>query len=151
MQVLVVFIIYQKTKSLIKLKSFIMKKSIIISTIALCFSVLTVNASSFEAKTSCNFTTVAEFKVSPFCASIAKGDFETVKKLIELGMDVNEESNGMTPAMYAARYNRTDILNLLISKGANLKLKSRSGITALEYAEASNAIEATQIIKKALK
>lgn len=127
-----------------------MKKSIIISTIALCFSVLTVSASSFQSKMSHNFITVAEYKVSPFCASIAKGDFETVKKLIELGTDINEKSNGMTPAMYAARYNRTEILKLLISKGVDLKEKSHQGITALKYAELSNANEAAEIIKEVL-
>ena len=55
--------------------------------------------------------------------SIIKGDFETAKKLIDMGADINAKSNGLTPVMYAAKYNRTDILKLLIAKGANLKSK----------------------------
>lgn len=89
--------------------------------------------------------------VSPFCMSIIKGDFETAKKLIEMGVDINAKSNGLTPVMYAAKYNRTEILKLLIEKGANLKSKdSKKGYTALKYAELSNAIEAKVILENAL-
>ena len=56
----------------------------------------------------------------------------------------------MTPVMYAAKFNRTEILKLLISKGVNLKQKSNQGMTALKYAELSNAQEAVEIIKEAL-
>jgi len=127
-----------------------MKKTIIISAIALCFSVVTANAKSINENSS-NYTVEASVvKVSPFCVSIAKGDIETVKKLINLGEDVNKKSNGMTPAMYAAKFNRTDILKLLISKGAKLKIRSDKGMTALKYAEQSNAKEALSIIEEAL-
>jgi len=126
-----------------------MKKTIIISAIALSFSVANLTAkpvSNYETYSSM----VSPFKVSPFCLSIAKGDFETVKKLIDLGVDVNQKSNGMTPVMYAARYNRTEILRLLISKGADLNEKSDKGMTALKFAELSNAHEAKEIIKETL-
>jgi uncharacterized protein len=125
-----------------------MKKTIIISAISLCLSILTVNAKPLNS--SLNYETVVVFKVSPFCASIAKGDFETVKKLIDLGADIHEKSNGMTPVMYAARFNRVEILQLLISKGVNLKEKSDQGITALKYAKLSNAYESVEIISEAL-
>ena len=128
-----------------------MKKTIIISAIALCFSVVSVNAKSVnENVKSYNVESVAVFKVSPFCVAIAKGDIETVKKLITLGADVNQKSNGMTPAMFAAKYNRTDILKLLISKGAKLKVKSDKGMTAKKYAKQSKAKEALIIIEEAL-
>lgn len=125
-----------------------MKKTIIISTIALCLSIVTVNARPVNSPVS--YHTESVFKVSPFCVSIVKGDFETVKKLIDLGADIHEKSNGMTPVMYAARFNRVEILQLLISKGVSLKEKSEQGLTALKYAELSNAKEAVEIIKEAL-
>lgn len=127
-----------------------MKKTIIVSALALCFSIATVNAKTSEISNT-NFETTVAFKVNPFCVSIAKGDIETVKKLISLGADVNAKSNGMTPVMYAAKFNRTDILELLISKGAKLKLKSDKGMTALKYAEIHKAKEAHTILEKALK
>ncbi|GGK26873.1 hypothetical protein GCM10007962_21430 [Yeosuana aromativorans] len=126
-----------------------MKKTIIISAIALCFSVVTVNAKSLNSVVNDN-TLVSVFKVSPFCVSIAKGDFETVKKLLDLGADVNQKSNGMTPVMYAAKYNRTEILKLLISKGANLKAKSDKGMTAADYAKLHGATDAQAIIEDTL-
>ncbi|MCB0446950.1 MAG: ankyrin repeat domain-containing protein, partial [Gelidibacter sp.] len=87
-----------------------MKKTIIITAIALGFSVTTLTA-----KTSISESNVLEFvntkpSISPLCKSIVKGDIETVKKLIELGVNINEKSNGMTPAMYAARFNKVKIL-----------------------------------------
>lgn len=125
-----------------------MKKTIIISAMAVCLSFVNVNAKS--SSESFNNTTVTTFKVSAFCLSVVKGDFDTVKKLIDLGTDVNSKSNGMTPAMYAAKFNRTEILELLIANGANLKVKSDQGWTAKKYAELSNANEAVSVIENAL-
>ncbi|MGS2741207.1 ankyrin repeat domain-containing protein [Sinomicrobium sp. M5D2P17] len=88
--------------------------------------------------------------VSPLCLAISKGDVETVKKFIELGSDVNEKSRSMTPLMYAARYNKTEIIKLLIANGAKLKAKDDNGFTALKHAELSNATEAATVIKEAL-
>ncbi|MDG1729587.1 MAG: ankyrin repeat domain-containing protein [Algibacter sp.] len=125
-----------------------MKKTIIISAIALCFSMVSVNASPLS--TSVNYEVETFFKVNSFCISIAKGDIDTVQKLISRGADINEKSNGMTPVMYAAKFNRTDILELLISHGANLKAKSDKKMTALKYAKLHGAKDAEAIIVKAL-
>jgi len=127
-----------------------MKKTIIISAMAACLSIVNVNAEPLTTKDYNTFTTVSVVKVNAFCASIAKGDFETVKKLVDLGTDVNVKSNGMTPAMYAAKYNRVEILELLIAKGANLKVKSDKGWTAKKYADLSNAKEAKSVIVNTL-
>lgn len=114
---------------------------------------INVNANIYEnSNANQNSFVVNEFySVSPFCMSIVKGDFETVKKLIDMGADINLKSNGLTPLMYAAKYNRVDILELLISKGAKLKVKdSKKGYTALKFAELSNAKQAKAILEKAL-
>ncbi|WP_299552662.1 ankyrin repeat domain-containing protein [Seonamhaeicola sp.] len=129
-----------------------MKKTIITTAFALCVAVVSVNATSTTSTIDNNSTSEYFFKVNSFCVSIAKGDFDTVKKLIERGADVNERSNGMTPAMYAAKFNRTEILKLLIDKGANLKLRCTSkNYTAVKYAELHGADEAAAIIKENLK
>lgn len=126
-----------------------MKKSIIISAIALSFSVATLNA---ETVTDYNTleTESTIYSVNSFCKAIATGDIATVRKLISLGEDVNKKSNGMTPAMYAARSNRVEILKLLIARGANLKATSDKGMTAIKYAERSKALDAIAIIKSTL-
>ena len=125
-----------------------MKKSIIISAIALCFSIVSVNATPVSSTV--NYEVEAFFKVNSFCVSIAKGDIETVQKLISRGADVNEKSNGMTPVMYAAKFNRAEILELLILHGANLKVKSDKKMTALKYAQIHGAKNAESIIVKAV-
>ena len=125
-----------------------MKKTIIISAIALCLSMVSVNAKT-DSTTIKNYDVEVYFKVNSFCVSIAKGDLETVQKLIARGADINESSNGMTPVMYAAKFNRVEILNLLITKGANLKAKSNKKMTAADYAELHGATEALVILEKA--
>ncbi|QDO93744.1 ankyrin repeat domain-containing protein [Formosa sediminum] len=129
-----------------------MKTLLFIVTIALGSVTTTVQASNFITNTNPTPITVNVNKsmVNLLCTSIAKGDTEIVKKLIANGEDVNQKSNGLTPAMYAAKYNRVEILQLLISKGANLKVKCNKGYTALDYAKATNAKDAQLIIENAI-
>lgn len=89
--------------------------------------------------------------VNPFCISIFKNDFETVKKLIELGVNVNEFSSNKSPLMYAARYNRVEMIKLLIANGAQLELKDAKGFNALKYAELANAKEAKALLERLMK
>lgn len=84
--------------------------------------------------------------VSPFCISIAKGDFEMVKKMVALGTEVNKPSEGMTPLMYAARYNRIEIIKLLVANGAKINKKNEKGYSAMNYAEQSGAKEAKTLL-----
>jgi ankyrin repeat protein len=90
-------------------------------------------------------TTTAD--ISSFCKAIMQGDTETVKSLIALGEDVNRKSLGMTPAIFAARYNKAEILQLLIDNGADLKIKCDKGFTVKKYAELSNAQDALEVIE----
>jgi len=124
-----------------------MKKSVIFVAIAMAFSVSTLNAKNVISTTSTYEVVTKKSTVSPFCLSIVKGDIETVQKLIDLGINVNKTSKGLTPAMYAARYNRLDILKLLVENGAKLNVKSDRGMTAEKYAEASNAMDTLNYIR----
>ncbi|TRZ41419.1 ankyrin repeat domain-containing protein [Robertkochia solimangrovi] len=128
-----------------------MKKLALIAALVLSATMTYANSSSETDKIIDPKTTVTAYSVSPFCVAIVKGDLETVKKLIELGADVNAKSKGMTPVMYAAKFNRVEILELLIANGANLKAKdSKLGYTAMDFAELSNANEAKDVLEKAL-
>lgn len=116
-----------------------MKKTIIISAIALGISIVSLNAETSVIDSKAIEIATKKSAVSPFCMSIVKGDIDTFKKLIDLGADVNEKSNGMTPAMYAAKFNKVEILKILVAKGAKLDAKSEKGYTVQKYAELSNA------------
>ncbi len=131
-----------------------MQKTIVVSVLVLALSVfsgkaftpMTFSLSDGEA------TILMEigFDKSPLHLSVVKGDLETVQKLLQMGADVNQKWNGMTPAMYAARHNRVEILNVLIANGANLKQKCDKGHTASYYAKHSGAKDATALIAQTL-
>jgi len=97
-----------------------------------------------------NLTTVAP-ELSAFCKAVMQGDVETVKKFIELGEDVNQKSLGRAPIHYAARYNRAEVLQVLIDNGADLKKRCDKGMTAKKYAKMSNAKEALEVLEAAMK
>lgn len=123
-----------------------MKKTIIILSLVFAFA-----AGNSTAKNTSIFSTEKienPAEVSSFCIAIIKGDFDTVKKLIELGEDVNQKSNGMTPLHYAAKYNRVEIAELLIAKGAKVSTKCSKGYTAEKYASLSNASDVAELLKK---
>ncbi|ADV49563.1 Ankyrin [Cellulophaga algicola DSM 14237] len=125
-----------------------MKKSFVIAVLG-----LTLISTSVKAETSFNSspeTTINIKKItglSSFCNAILKGDIQTVKSMISLGEDVNEKSLGMTPAIFAARYNRADILELLIENGADIKAKCDKGRGIKRHAELSGAVDALAVIE----
>ncbi|MBS7233236.1 ankyrin repeat domain-containing protein [Flavobacterium psychroterrae] len=85
---------------------------------------------------------------TPLNVAVSKGDLDFVKKLIEYGADVNEISEDLSPLMIAARYNKVDIMNVLLANGANASAKNEKGFTALKFAQLSNAKEAIAILSK---
>lgn len=89
------------------------------------------------------------YKMGSFCRLIQIGNYKAVKTLIDKGVNINKKSLKLTPLMYAARHNRTEILKLLIKNGANLKTRSDNGFTALNWAKHANAKEAYEILSKA--
>lgn len=122
-----------------------MKKTAVILFIALS-TYLGHAMSNFNATIE-NLTTEKMVVVSPFCAAIVQGDLEMVEKLIALGEDINQKSNGKTPLQYAARYNRVEIAKLLLDNGAKLNARCDNGFTALKYAEISKATDVAQLLK----
>ena len=96
-------------------------------------------------------TFVAKGEINSFCKAIVQGDIETVKKLIALGEDVNKKSLGLTPAIFAARYNKAAILKLLIENGADIQIRSDRGFSITKYAESANAKDALMVINAELR
>ena len=86
-----------------------------------------------------NITVTVNDEISLLCKAVMKGDIDQVRSLIAIGEELNEKSLGLTPAMYAARYNKAEVLKVLLLNGANLNIKSDQGYTAKDYAKMSNA------------
>lgn len=91
---------------------------------------------------------VEEVELSSFCKAIMQGDVATVKRMIDLGEDVNQKSLGMTPAIFAARYNKAKILKVLIANGADLTRKCNKGWTIEKYAKLSNARQVLDVLQE---
>ena len=129
-----------------------MKKTIF--TVA-AFSMLALSGLSANELKTTDFGTSIELvspdELSSFCKAVMQGDVDTVKKLIELGEDVNQKSLGRAPIHYAARYNKVEVLKVLIENGADLKKRCDKGMTAVNYAKMSNATEALAVLKAAMK
>ncbi len=59
--------------------------------------------------------------------------------------------DGKTALMFAAMFNRTEIIDLLLSHGADVSLQSSDGMTAIKLAqkiEAQAAVERLRAVKK---
>ncbi|MGQ7944108.1 ankyrin repeat domain-containing protein [Flavobacterium sp. WC2509] len=124
-----------------------MKKSIIYLGVALITATGVVSASNLNSFSNTSYEVKSHENVSPLSIAIYKGDLNIVKKFVEYGADVNEQSNGLSPLMVAARYNKVEIIKYLLSKGAKLDVKDEYGFTALKYAELSKANDAIQLLK----
>lgn len=60
-----------------------------------------------------------------------------------------ESPNGTTPLMMAARYGLTESVNVLIEAGADLEVKNKQGLTALEFARSSEHPDSTKLVEAA--
>lgn len=128
-----------------------MRKTIL--TVAVAFMVSVTGVMAEETTSQIDMPSIETYKnvdVSTFCKAIMEGDFDTVKRLIDLGEDVNKKSLGMTPAIFAARYNKAEILQLLIDNGADLRIKSDKGYSVKKYAELSKAIDALGVLEASM-
>lgn len=77
----------------------------------------------------------------------AQGDYQTVQKLIQEGVNVNEaDSNGSTALMYAISKRKVEVAKYLIGSGADLKAKDKHGYDALIYAVENRQIEIMKIL-----
>ncbi|WP_035678662.1 ankyrin repeat domain-containing protein [Flavobacterium limnosediminis] len=127
-----------------------MKKTISLLGLALIATANVALASNVDTSTSKNVA-IHNYDVTPLFVAISKGDVATVKKFVEYGVDVNETKNGMTPLMFAVRYNNAEIAKILIEKGADISVKDPNGRTALQLAEAVKATQVAEVIKSASK
>jgi ankyrin repeat protein len=126
-----------------------MKKSIIAFGILLSVAFNTVNANVNPEDRTIRSIISTTNNVAPLSLAVAQNDYQTVKRFLELGSDieVKDKTMGMTPIMYAARYNNVELLELLVAKGADAEEISKIGYTALDYAKTSNATDAVSFLE----
>jgi ankyrin repeat protein len=74
--------------------------------------------------------------------TMEKQRLDLAKQFIETGIDVNYQyplsknyADGMTPLLYASKWNNFELIKLLVEKGANINVKAKDGNTALTMAQ----------------
>ncbi|MFH6991895.1 ankyrin repeat domain-containing protein [Flavobacterium sp. FlaQc-48] len=122
-----------------------MKKSLIVLGMALVISTnLPASNLSLPVKNQINAPLYA---TSPLHYAVCAGDIESVKQFIKYGADVNKLSRDMSPLMLAARFNKFEIIKVLLENGANPSIENEKGFKALNYAEYAKANESIAILK----
>ena len=113
------------------------------------FSIANANVTGIENSNTYTIESIpVNDEISSLCKAVIKGDVDKVRSSIATGAELNEKSLGLTPAMYAARYNKAEVLKVLLLNGANLNIKSDQGYTAKDYAKQSNAKDVLEVIKQ---
>ena len=125
-----------------------MKKSVVVLALALGFSVSNLNATNCISPSDHSKIFTQSVEVSPLCKAVATGNTEEVKRLIDNGADVNAKSNGMMPIHYAAKYNRVDMIKVLITAGSKIHEPCDLGYTALRHAQKTKAKDAALFLKR---
>ncbi|MRX63283.1 ankyrin repeat domain-containing protein [Maribacter luteus] len=125
-----------------------MRKSVIAFGILFSVMINTVSANNKPTDNSIRSFNMTTKNVAPISIAVVQNDYKTVEKFLELGSNVEAKSKtmGMTPIMYAARYNNVEMLQLLVANGADFNVKSKMGLKAIQYAELSNATEAVAFL-----
>jgi ankyrin repeat protein len=125
-----------------------MKKSVIILGIAIAMSTQVLKASNAKLLVKDPISSPAD-EVSSLHYAVCEGDIEKVKKLIEYGTNVNKLVRDMSPLMLAARFNKFEIIKVLLASGANPRIENEKGLRAINFAEYAKATESIAILKNA--
>ena len=70
----------------------------------------------------------------------------TLQEISERDFNVNDTLNTTTPLMRAAKRNNADVVNFLISKGADVNAKNKKGWTALLFAASHNTSDVVKLL-----
>jgi len=94
------------------------------------------------------YVPIGEYKESFIKIAFNVGNPDSIKVLLENGMDVNiATQKGITPLIFATQQENADLVRFFLRKGADPKLKDTFGRTALNYAIINNNPEIEKILK----
>uniref|UniRef100_A0A6A7FWT7 Myotrophin-like n=1 Tax=Hirondellea gigas TaxID=1518452 RepID=A0A6A7FWT7_9CRUS len=68
---------------------------------------------------------------SDFAWEVKNGDLEKVKEAVEKGINVNDAIDGRLPVCLASDYGQLDVLNFLLSSGADVEVTDKFGVSPL--------------------
>ncbi|MFZ2160781.1 MAG: adenylate/guanylate cyclase domain-containing protein [Sideroxyarcus sp.] len=83
--------------------------------------------------------------------AIVTGDFASLHQSLLSGVEINFRQNGDIPLFLAIEKGYADLVLLLLSHGASLKVRNKEGKTPIEFALLNNEIRIAEIIRYASK
>ncbi len=96
-----------------------------------------VNSVSPPETTSVKNGPIAIGSLTPLILSVAAGDTENVRTLLDAGANINaQDVRGMTPLMLAVATDHPnhDVIKMLLARHPDTRVKSKAGETALDWA-----------------
>lgn len=86
-----------------------------------------------------------------FFDAAGAGDIATLRTMLENGTDVNakDETFGQTALIIASRMGRSEVVELLLAKGADSNVADNYGQTALHWARKKNFREVIKMLQQA--
>src|SRR3954454_6217447 len=93
---------------------------------------------------------VALTDITPLLAAAASAPADLINALLDAGADINaRDGRGMTPLMLAVatNYQNPAVIRLLLERGADVKLQSKSGETAADWARRLGIPTGLQLLK----
>ena len=78
---------------------------------------------------------IKESSYSILVLSIKYGSEKVFAKCLELEADLNQICEDKTPLIYAIKYDKMEMFEVLLEKGADKTMKTKRGKTALQYAK----------------
>lgn len=93
----------------------------------------------------------SEIGITPLSTAVLAGRREIAKYLIDLGAQVDRRDTvrGRTPLFYAVKNKDTEMVELLLSKGADVRIRDRSGQAPEELALEVGCEECLNLLKRA--
>ncbi len=89
---------------------------------------------------------------TPLHYAATNGHAEVIRLLLEHHAYIDAESpNGSTPLMMASMYGSPESVKLLLDEGADPLLKNQLGLTALQFAQRGNRLDAAELLTKAMR
>ena len=99
--------------------------------------------------------TVGEYEITPMFDAIVAKKIDNVRKLIELGAEIDSDVSATSPVLASIGDHYTDILQLLIDAGADItyqyKTKDNPWWDALTFAKYNLQDEAVEILERELR
>lgn len=86
---------------------------------------------------------------SDFEWGVKNGDLDKVKEAVEKGVNVNESIDGRLPLCLASDYGQLDVLNFLLSNGADVDACDKYGVSPLLAAIFEGHTKCVQSLLKA--